>query len=241
MMTSRVTTRGGTGGGGEACAGALTGSGLSGAALCCTRRARRPRCTCNALGTRSGEDRAARHEAGCWDCTNRSTWPCCACVRSWPSSSHSMIASCSLLLAPLMLSSSAADEPGGPRRGQTGRSSMRRGHPSRRAAPAGAGCAGPVAGRATGERAEAAAEEGTGEIIPCVAPVFTACVVWWPLGCVYAAVTCSCCGPAPLRCFSIVSLLQALTPPTSVRGPPLLPWTSPPGAQLTIARRRGLR
>ena len=37
--------------------------------------------------------------------------------------------------------------------------------------------------------------------IPCV--VITACVVWWPLGCVYEAGTCSCCRPAPLRCYSV--------------------------------------
>ena len=37
--------------------------------------------------------------------------------------------------------------------------------------------------------------------IPCV--VFTACVVWWPLGCVYTALTCSCCGPVPLMCYSV--------------------------------------
>ena len=39
-----------------------------------------------------------------------------------------------------------------------------------------------------------------------------------------------------------IVLLQALTPPTSVRvGPALLPWMPKPGAQPMFARRRGLR
>ncbi len=77
--------------------------------------------------------------------------------------------------------------------------------------------------------------------IPCV--VFTACVVWWPLGCVYTTVTCSCCGPALHMCCSVVRLLQVIAPPTSLRGPSTAPRKPKPGAKFArvagCVRRHG--
>ena len=65
-------------------------------------------------------------------------------------------------------------------------------------------------------------------LVPCV--VITACVVWWPLGCVYMAVTCSCCGPVPLMCYSVDRYSAGLTSPTSVRVGPAAPDAKAGGA-----------